>query len=288
MKVKYNEGRTLLSLWRVVIVVAICVFFGGSGLLTATAQNFFDAGSSLAGSLANNGSAADDRTVVLYYYEENAAGSGGYYIYEQLQLIGEAGAVGLADSAGNQLLPPRYEEVAPLPHAYLVKEDGLWCFLDKESLQVLADERWDTAQIDLNEKKEIASGLITVSRGGLYGAVDLRGKLIIAPAYDSFQTNSEALWPIIKVEQNGKYGFIDYDGNIVVSISYDYALLDSITVYDDENDATGHEQAIIYVYRDGRWGALYREGNGSSAVDWSVEPTEEVLAAYQDGAGSPV
>ena len=82
--------------------------------------------------------------------------------------------------------------------------------------------------------------------------------------------------------QNGKYGFINTSGDAVVSLSYDYAAIDTVTVYADANDAEGTQKPIIYVLRDGDWGAMYRNSDGSSSdVDWSVEPTEEVLAAYE-------
>ncbi len=278
VKIKYNEGRTLLTLWRVLLIFAICILAGGSSILAGFIHDFFSSSAAIAGSLFTDEELEEDPSLrALYYYQPAADGNGGAYIYLPLYLSGSGDNLGLRDGTGQQILPEQYQDIAPLPNAWLVKQNGQWMFIDKDTLEPLNDLRWDSAQVDVNDSHEITSNLVVVSRDGLYGAVDLAGNLVIEPAYDSFQTNSEALWPIIKVEKQGKFGFIDYDGNVVVSITYDYAVLDSTMVYEDENDSVGTEIPIIYVYRDGRWGAMYRQGDTSSAVYWSVEPSVEVM-----------
>ena len=93
----------------------------------------------------------------------------------------------------------------------------------------------------------------------------------------------QSAWPLIKVKSDGKYGFINTAGDTVISLSYDYAAMGTVTVYADENDADGTEKPIVYVLQDGDWGAIYRNGDGTSSdVDWSVEPTAEVLEAYEE------
>ena len=287
MRIKYAEGQTLLTLSRAVIVIIACLCVGGVyGLVTGLFSSATSARDTVA-EMLNNGedeSSVAGEPVVLYFSESGSAG-GQTSTYQMFYITGSEGAYGLTDAGGNRLLDDVYQGIILLPHAYVLKQDGRWRFYDRDTLEPLSDYSWDDASVEVTDNGRFVANLVAVRDGDLYGAVDMRGGVVIEPAYEEFQMSSlKAIWPLIKVKQNGKYGFINTAGQNIVSITYDYAVLDSVLVYADENDAEGTETPIIYVIRDGDWGAMYRNSDGSSSdVDWSVDPTAEVLSAYEQG-----
>ena len=284
MRIKYAEGQTLLTLTRVAIAVVACLCVAGvysliSGIFS-TADTARDSMQDIIGRPSAENTQGEP--TVLYYKE---VGPGGSQVntYQMFYITGSEGAYGLTDAGGNRLLPDMYQGIILLPHTYLLKQGGYWRFYDKETLVAKDYNFWEEAEVLRTENGAFASYLVCVRRDGLYGATNMLGQVAIQPIYESFQMSSlTAKWPLIKVKQYGKYGFINSSGQVIVTLSYDFARVDSIMLYKDENDAEGVEIPIIYVLRDGDWGAMYRNSDGSSSdVDWSVEPTSEVLAAYE-------
>lgn len=285
VRIKRAEGQTLLTLLRLCFVFIACLCVGNT---QAYADAFFGFVNN-AGDMAQNFLKEEEapprvygEPIVLYYREETADGKGWSLIYQQLYRTGAAGSYGLADAAGRELLPMRYQGVLVLPHAYALQSANVWQFFDRETLAPLSDQVWDEVELDLTEQNFIESNLVKVRKNGLYGAVDLRGSLVIEPAYDEFLLNAyQAEWPLIAVKKDGRYGYIDMIGNVVIDLVYDYTVMDMLTVFADENDAQGTEIPIIYVLRDDDWGAIYKENNRPSSVDWDVDPSAEVLASYE-------
>lgn len=284
MRIKYAEGQTLLTLSRAAIVVVACLCVGG---VYSLIDGVFSSASSARDAMVEIIDSETSETVegvpTVLYFSENGAAGGQTSIYQMFYITGSEGAYGLVDTGGKRLLDDIYQGIILLPHAYALKQDGQWRFYDRETLEQITEHHWDEADVLQTENGRFIGTLVRVRKDGLYGAVNMRGEIAIFPYYEDFQMSSlQSAWPLIKVRQNGKYGFINSAGDTVVSLSYDYAVLDTVLVYADENDAEGTERPIIYVVRDGDWGAMYRNGDGSSSeVDWSVEPTAEVLAAYE-------
>ena len=285
VRIKYAEGQTLLTLTRAAIVVVACLCVGGvyslvDGLFSS-ASNARDAVVEI---IDSETSETIEGVPTVLYYSENGAAGGLTSTYQMYYITGSEGAYGLTDAGGQRLLEDKYQGIILLPHAYVLKEDGLWRFYDRDTMEPLTDHVWTEAEAARTDNGRFASTLVKVQQeDGMYGAVNMRGEIAIFPHYEDLQLSTMAsAWPLIKVKQNGKYGFINTSGDAVVSLSYDYAAIDTVTVYADANDAEGTQKPIIYVLRDGDWGAMYRNSDGSSSdVDWSVEPTEEVLAAYE-------
>lgn len=285
MRIKHAEGQTLLTLLRLCFVAIACLCVGN---MQAYADAFYQFIGS-AGDMARDFIAPEEdasvsiqgEPVVLYFQELLPEGGGYRIVYQQLYKTGSESAYGLTDAAGRQLVPEQYQDILALPHAYVLKSGGLWQFVDAETFVPLSERLWEEVQPSLSEKGMLQGNLVRVRQDGLYGAVDLTGNVVIEPAYDEFVLYSyQVEWPLIAVRQNGYYGYLDMAGNIVVDLIYDYAVMSVTTVFADENDATGTTIPIIYVLRNEDWGAIYRQGDGPSAVDWQVEPSAEALAAY--------
>ena len=286
MRIKENEGQTLLSLFRLAVVALACLAIGS--VQVAADKVFFltvNAEDSVKSFLAETQTETKylGSPVSLYYKAADEERGGQNYIFEIYYLSGSEGDYGLVDATGAEILPERYEGIRVLPEAYALKEAGKWRFYDRNGPTLLSEEAWDSLDMDVAENGMIETGLLCVGREGLYGAVDLKGDIVIEPLYEDFRFNVlEVEWPLILVKKEGYFGFIDSVGNVVIPLVYDYAVMDTALVYADENDAEGTEVPIIYVLKGEDWGAIYRNNGAPTEVDWSVDPTGEVLAAYRE------
>ena len=285
VRIKYAEGQTLLTLARAALVVVACLCVGGVyGLVNGLFSTATSARDAVVDIIDAETSETIEGTPTVLYFSENGADGGITSIYPVYYITGKEGAYGLVDAGGERLLDDIYEGVILLPHAYALKQDGQWRFFDRETMEQITEHHWDEAEVLRKDNGRFVGTLVRVKKDGLYGAVNMRGEISIFPNYEDLQMNSlQSAWPLIKVKQGGKYGFINSAGDVVISLSYDYAAMDTVTVYADENDAEGTEKPIVYVLQDGDWGAIYRNGDGTSSdVDWSVEPTAEVLEACEE------
>ncbi|MBR3392254.1 MAG: WG repeat-containing protein [Firmicutes bacterium] len=275
----------MLTLTRAAIVVVACLCVGGVyGLVNGLFSTATSARDAVVDIIDAETSQTIEGTPTVLYFSENGAGGGVTSIYQVYYITGKEGAYGLVDAGGERLLDDIYEGVILLPHAYALKQEGQWRFFDRETMEQITEHHWDEAEVLRADNGRFIGTLVRVKKDGLYGAVNMRGEIAIGAYYDDLQMNSlQSAWPLIKVKSDGKYGFINTAGDTVISLSYDYAAMGTVTVYADENDAEGTEKPIVYVLQDGDWGAIYRNGDGTSSdVDWSVEPTAEVLEAYEE------
>ncbi len=226
------------------------------------------------------------RSYTLYYDEKIYSDSmAGYrHIYKQYYIVGQENAVGLVDAAGTVLLPQQYQDIIILPYTYILKQDEFWGFYSRETLELLSDNIWNQAEIELSEQGKIISDLVKVNKDGVYGATNHNGEIIISPAWDGLELYTyEAEWPLIRVQQDTQYGFINNSGDVIISVRYAYAQLNTYSVIN--TDEQGNENTvtvpIIYVCEDGQWGGIFRDSDGDpTSVDWNIEPTTEVLADY--------
>ena len=283
MQIKNTEGQTVLTLVRLVIVIFVCLCVGKIGSaaqgMAELALNAEQIASDMVAQEEYVPSAEGQKTILYYSLPESHGSS---RIYQIFYKNGTEGAYGLTDSLGRQLLPPQYEDILVLPQAYLLKQDGLWGFFDRSSLESLSDRSWNSVQLQQREDGFLLSDSVLVGNNDKYGICDMLGQVIIEPLYDSMTMSSQVDWPLIRVCRDGRYGYIDSNGDVIVRPIYDYAVMDTVTVYADENDAEGTLTPLIYVLSNGSWGAIYRQGDAATNVDWSVEPSADVLAAYEE------
>jgi len=304
LRIKYAEGQTLLTLLRFLIIsIALlgswgmqkvadqCFYFAYNA--REIAQGFLSGLDPTGQGAEGADSAAEKDAYVLYYSVYDEADKATRYVYSVYYLSGEEGAYGLVSPSGEQLLENRYQSIQLLPEAFLLEENGRFYFYD-QNLQPLSEQGWDAAELVFREDGMIDCDLIKVCRDGLYGAVDLKGQLVIEPQYEQFDLYTfETDWHINRVKQNGKYGYIDRNGNIVVSISYDFALMSTIKVYDADEDPSdpeaGTDRAVVYVLSGDRWGLMYKLFNGGTGeVTWGVEPPAEMVEAAEQAQNNRI
>lgn len=292
LRIKYSEGQTLLTLFRLMLISI--ALLGSWGMEKVAEASFYfvnharEIGEGLLGSIGvelESPESAED-AYTLYYAVHDDEDNATRYFYSVYYLSGEEGAWGLVSPSGEQLLENRYQSIRLLPEAFLLEENSSFSFYDL-NLQPLSAESWDEAELVFREDDMIDCDLIKVGRGGLYGAVDLKGQLVIPPQYEQFDLYTyETDWHINRVKKDGKYGYIDRNGNTVVSISYDFALASTIKVYEEGEDPAdpeaGSSRAVVYVLSGDRWGMMYKLSNGSTGeVTWGVEPPAAMLEAAE-------
>ena len=286
MSIKKSEGHTLLTFMRLGMVFIACLSIGNAqAWADATFALINNAGSIVDDFLSEQPPArqVDGDAFVLYYREPAVDGKGTLYIYQQFYLTGNGAVYGLSDASGKQLLPERYQGILVLPAAYFLNQGQGWRLYDRGTLQPLGDLAWDDVKLELSENGLLENDLIQVKKDGLYGAVNMRGEVVIEPIYEEFDLYSyDVGWPLIRVKKDGRYGYIDDQGEVVIDLSYDYAVLSSITVYADENDAEGEAVPIVYVRLGDDWGGILKQDGRPAPVDWDIEPSEEALASYKN------
>ena len=282
MGIKYTPGKTLLTLLHLVIYALASLSVFGIHSFAESTIYALQTGTANTEDTDDDTSSQYSDSYALYYEEDINNNKGTRYIYTLYYLIGQQGALGLVDAAGNVILEPQYQDIIVLPKNYILKTDETWGFYDKASLKALNDQRWDSVEADTDEIGKISSNYIKVEKDGLFGATDQNGKIVLSPKWEDLDLHTYAAdWPLIKVKKNGAYGYINSSGGIVINPEYDYA---QAGVYPrNESDGTTSYHPVIYVVKAGDWGGIFKNSSGNPASPrWDIEPTEEVLADYED------
>lgn len=154
------------------------------------------------------------------------------------------GKWGLIDTLGNQVLAPTYENSISQFHDSVaavydpehhrvdyLSHDGELLFSNYRSEeaaeeflfgyigypQLLSESGWvEIPELDASE------GLIVFEQNGKYGYCDLRGKVVIKPAYSHCWPFSDGR-AICQQTRGGKLGYIDHSGDLVIPCNYEIA-----------------------------------------------------------------
>lgn len=297
MRIKYSEGQTLLTLFRLVLVSI--ALLGSWGMQKVADECFYFAHNareivrSFLTDLSEEEGAGQPEAkeaYVLYYSLYDEADQATRYYYSVYYLSGSEGAWGLVSPDGEQLLENCYQSIQLLPQGFLLEDESGFRFYDQE-LNLLSDLVWDDADVSAREDGLIDCDLVRVCKDGLYGAVDFNGQVVIQPQYEQFDLYTfETDWQINRVEKNGKYGYIDRNGNTIVQLNYDFALLSTVKAYHEDEDPSdpeaGYDRPVVYVLNGDTWGIMYKLLDGSTGqVTWGVEPPAEMVEAAQQVRG---
>lgn len=86
--------------------------------------------------------------------------------------------------------------------------------------------------------------LYPIKKNGLWGAIDLQGRVIITAEYDFVRYSKKS--DRVLVSQKGQYGIFDSQGQVVVPITFDYLKF--------------AQNGFIYALKGGAWGLLSNSG----------------------------
>lgn len=152
------------------------------------------------------------------------------------------------------------------------RQDGKWGLYEPGGGMVLDHVYEEIANYEMPNGCK-ANGLAGVKSGGLWGAVDQNGKIVIQPRYDSILLNYyEEVEPFIKVEKDGKFGYVTQDGQLLVDTVWDAAFMDVLNVPED----------IIFVQEGGKWGGIRVENAAALPVDWNLQPSEQAKLSFNE------
>ena len=165
--------------------------------------------------------------------------------------VRKEGKWGYINSRGNVLIPLHFESIRPFEPNGLAfaKLNGLWGVINDRGKWV-SDPEW--SGIGLFGEYSFHNGFASVSRDGLEGYIDEKGKLAVAPRFEralDVDPNGLAV-----VKQDGKWGVITMKGDWLVQPAYD-----SIGHFAENGLAAVEVQEKFgFIDSDGRWVVLPR------------------------------
>jgi hypothetical protein len=121
------------------------------------------------------------------------------------------GGVGVLDPAGNELLPPRFEDVKVLTARLItVMEQGRWRVVNDKGQTVL-ENGYDQLKV-LNE------GLLAFQENQKWGLVNDKGHLVADSRFDQVEWTSTCL---VLTTLEGRQGLLSASGQVLLSPRYD-------------------------------------------------------------------
>lgn len=152
------------------------------------------------------------------------------------------------------------------------QKDGKWRLYDRSGTIVLEQIYDEILNPEMPDGYKV-NGLVRVKSGGLWGAIDQNGIIIIQPQFDFIHlTYYEEVEPFIKVEKDGKFGYVTRAGKPLVDTVWDKAFMDVLTVPED----------IIFVKADNKWGGIRVNDASAMPVDWNLQPSDEAKLSFND------
>ncbi|MEN9457855.1 MAG: hypothetical protein RL135_429 [Bacteroidota bacterium] len=132
---------------------------------------------------------------------------------------------GLIDSTGKEIVSPRYRNLENFYEGYIqvaIEDDKspnkrLWGIVDKKTGKEIIPCKYESVGT-------VSEGMVAIKEGGLWGFVNLKGELIIAPKYaghTSLQFKGGLAVVTADTGINRKYGAIDKTGKTVIPIVFD-------------------------------------------------------------------
>lgn len=174
--------------------------------------NFID----LQGNLVNKGTFADGKEYdSVYYY-------GGDYL-----VVRANGLRGLVDMQGNEVISPKYEEIAgttdgtffALGYQAVVTEDGGLMYLDEQG-NVLASVEYKLSSSDYKGFAYNAPMMAVQNMGKYVVITATKGQL--EETYDDVASIRSATQRLMAVQKDDLWGVIDIDGNLIIPYSFRY------------------------------------------------------------------
>ena len=139
---------------------------------------------------------------------------------------------GVIDSYGKTIITPAYEEMIIVPDS---SKDVFVCtydvdysagtymtkVLDSENKEIYAGYENVQAISNSYENNQMwyEEDVLKITKNGKYGLIDLEGKEILNPEYDSIEVIS-GIKDILKVEKENKYGIVNLEGKQILDNNY--------------------------------------------------------------------
>lgn len=137
---------------------------------------------------------------------------------EGFYVVVKDGKMTFLDSKGNERFG-WHDEVGGFIGGYTyVREGDKWGIMNNKGKYILPVE-YDNSGFR-SQEYVFSDGLALIEKEGLYGFCDTKGKIVIAPQYQSALHCTEGLIP---VKRDGMWGFIDKNGRDAIDFVFDAA-----------------------------------------------------------------
>lgn len=158
----------------------------------------------------------------------------GYAVMQQY------GGVGLLDSKGKEIIPPRYDDLKVLDSTLVaVMRDGAWSVINLHG-DIVLPKGYERVTV-------LSKEYVAYRRQEKWGIVDHRGNVVSEPRYDEVTLAENHLF---LVRKGGKLGLLAADGKETLP-----SIADEISFFSD---------SLIFYKIDNNWGAV--DDNGSNLV----------------------
>lgn len=154
----------------------------------------------------------------------------GYAVMQRL------GGVGLLDSKGKEIIPPRYDDLKVLDSMLIaVMRDGGWSVINLHG-DIVLPKGYERVNI-------LSDQYIAYRREDKWGIVDHRGRVISEPRYDEVTLAENQLF---LVRKGGKLGLVNAEGRETLA-----GVADEISFFND---------SLIFYKTGNSWGAVNEKG----------------------------
>lgn len=199
-------------------------------------------------------------------------------LYDGLQIVQEEGKYGYADSQGDILIPPEYDEARefqPDGSGFAaVKKDGRWGYMEYPLLAANQDGSPIVHWIDgADQLGDFHDGYALVFYSTSFSLINTQFEEVLGGPYDYIEQDEQ----YFLLSQQGKKGVFQYDGTPILPLEYD-------EIYTEKMES---EILRFRVKKDGKYGLYNLDGSEVLPCvydDLQLSPNAtDVLVAAKDG-----
>lgn len=200
--------------------------------------------------------------------------------YEYFTMYSLDNKIGVVDKKGKIIIEPEYTQIY-IPNqsedVFICLNDESYTILNSKKSEIFKDFD-DISVIMISENSlEMEKNVLSYQEDGLYGLVDLSGKKLTNPIYESVASLKNKPGEIL-VKKDGFYGVLDSQGNVIIPEKYN-------TVKGDEycSEETGYQKTGYIISEKTKTGIIYGYADYTGKV--LVSPKYESIARaleYED------
>lgn len=200
--------------------------------------------------------------------------------YKYFTLYSLESKVGVVDKKGKIIIEPEYTQIY-IPNqaedVFICLKDENYTVLNSKKTEIFKEFE-DVSVIVISENNlEMEKNVLCYEEKGLYGLVDLSGKKLTKPIYESIASLKNKPGEIL-VKKDGLYGVLDSKGNTIIPEKYH-------TIKGDEycSEETGYQKTGYIISEKTKTGIIYGyiDFQGKVLVDPKYESISRALE-YED------
>ena len=191
-----------------------------------------------------------------------------------LAIVTKDKKLGFVDTRGNLVIPATWFEARHMSGGVVaVRDETKWGLLNTDGTTVV-EPAWEFVPPQVLD--EGLFGFQVDYKARRMGAIDSKGKIVVAPRYDH-------IWPFVhglaKVNRDGKAGFINRSGEEIIPLQYDY-----VSPFSEGGMATVQLGEKVGIINPAGKIVFEFEGDTMTRLEYDIQ---EKRKAQQGGGGQP-